>query len=250
MIIVRLLGASRSGFLGQKFVLTLAACTLALATGVAPAAEETDREEGFAPLLVNAPAHWRGYAAEKWPESWEVVDGVLRRKGPGGDIMTKEKYADFDLRFDWKVAPGGNSGIMYRVSTGDDAPYYSGPEYQILDNAGHADGKSQLTSTGSLYALYPPTKDVSKPAGEWNSARIVIRKNRVQHYLNGELVVEAELGSDDWIKRVAKSKFASWEKFGKNSEGRLAFQDHGDEVWFRNIRVKRLTDDASDSATK
>lgn len=207
------------------------------------AANETkkSREEGFIKLLEGDRREgWVGYGSDKWPEGWEVNDGVLHRASGGGDIMTKDQFGDFDLRFGWKVAPGGNSGVMYRVSVGAGPAYLTGPEYQVLDNAKHADGKNPLTSAGSLYALYPPTEDVSKPAGQWNRGRIVLRGNRVQHFLNGQKVVDAEIGSDEWNKLVAGSKFAAWAKFAKNDRGHLVFQDHGDEVWFRNIRIKPL----------
>jgi hypothetical protein len=183
---------------------------------------------------------WVGYNKDAWPEGWELNDGVLHRKSGGGDLQSIEEYGDFDLRFGWKVAPGGNSGIMYRVSREKGPAYETGPEYQILDNEKHRDGKSPLTSSGSLYALYAPSKDVAKPAGEWNKGRIVVKDNRIRHFLNGEKVVDAQLGSDEWNELVAKSKFAAWLKFGKNPKGFIVLQDHGDEVWFRNMRIKRL----------
>lgn len=184
---------------------------------------------------------WQGYKDAAWPASWTVEDGVLARTEGGGDLMTAATYADFELQLEWKISPGGNSGIMYRVSTGDDAPYFSGPEYQILDNDAHRDGKNITTSTGSLYALYAPEHNVVRPVGEWNSTRIVVRGNHVEHWLNDKKVVDCEIGNDDWNERVKNSKFAKWAKFGKNREGHIALQDHGDPVWYRNIRVRRLT---------
>jgi len=208
-----------------------------LAAGLAVAGEE-----GFVSLLEgDVRAHWRGYGDKNWPSGWVLEDGVLHRADKGGDIMTTDAYADFELRLEWKISPGGNSGIIYRASTGDSAAYFSGPEYQILDNKGHPNGKNAKTSAASLYALYAPTSDVSKPAGEWNKARIVVLGNHVEHWLNDQKVVEYELGSDDWKRRVADSKFAEWPKFGKNRQGHIALQDHGDLVWYRNIRIRRLT---------
>jgi hypothetical protein len=174
-----------------------------------------------------------------------LTDGVLHRVDGGGDIMTAKEYGDFDFRFDWKIAEGGNSGVMYRVSVEKGPAYETGPEYQVLDNGKHRDGKSSLTSAASLYALYPPAKDVAKPAGEWNEGRIVVHGNHVTHYLNGEKVVDVELGSDDWNKKVAGSKFAAWKKFGVNKRGHIVLQDHGDEVWYRNVRIKELNGNAA-----
>ena len=200
-------------------------------------------EPGFEPLLgENAKKIWRGYAEEGWPEGWSLEKGVLARVADGGDIMTVEEYADFELRLDWKISPGGNSGILYRISTGDEAPYFSGTEYQILDDEKHSNGKDLLTSAGSLYALYPRSEVAAKPVGEWNEAKIVVQGNHVEHWLNGKKVVECEIGSDDWNERLAKSKFIDWPKFAKNRQGHISLQDHSDPVWYRNIRIKRLSE--------
>jgi hypothetical protein len=129
---------------------------------------------------------------------------------------------------------------MYRVSQESDPAYFTGPEYQIVDNVGHPDGKNPKTSAASLYDLYSPSKDLTKPAGDWNEGRIVISHNHVEHYLNGKRVVAYELGSADWKKRVAASKFAEWKKFGMNRRGHVVLQDHGDQVWYRNVRIKSL----------
>jgi hypothetical protein len=217
---------------------------MAIAASAAPAAEsqsKNKKEKGFTPLVTDS-SHdgWVGYAKKEWPKGWEVKDGVLHRAEGGGDIMTEKEYGDFDLRFDWKISEGGNSGVMYRVKPGMQPAYYTGPEYQVLDNAKHPDGKNKVTSAGSIYALYPPEKDVAKPAGEWNSGRITIEHNRLTHYLNGEKVATAELGSDDWNKHVANSKFALWTGFGKAARGHIVLQDHGNEVWYRNLRIKEL----------
>jgi hypothetical protein len=129
---------------------------------------------------------------------------------------------------------------MYRVSQEKDPAYYTGPEYQIIDNVKNGDGASPDTSAASVYALHAPSKDMTKPAGEWNESRIVVAGNHVEHYLNGEKVVDYELGSDDWCRRVAASKFAAWKKFGTNRRGHIVLQDHGFEVWYRNVPVKDL----------
>lgn len=189
--------------------------------------------------------HWRGYANEKVGAGWKIDDGTLMFDGEsgGGDIVTRESYANFELTFDWKVAKAANSGIMYRVSLGDPAPYFSGPEYQVLDDGAHGDGKNKLTSAGSLYAMYAPEGKELNDVGEWNSAKIVLNGNQVEHWLNGTKVVDVEIHSDDWNEKLAASKFRDWEKFGKNESGHIAFQDHGDQVWYRNIRIKNLDDE-------
>ena len=185
--------------------------------------------------------HFRGYHQETVGKGWKVVDGTLMFDGSGGgDIVTKDEFQDFELHFDWKVSPGANSGVMYRVSLGDNAPYFSGPEFQVLDDAKHADGKNEITSAGSLYAMYKPQNKKLNEVGQWNSSKIVLKGKTVQHWLNGAKVVEAEIGSEDWTKHKNASKFKTWKKFGANQKGHICFQDHGDKVWYRNIKVKIL----------
>jgi hypothetical protein len=185
-------------------------------------------------------AGWRGYKRADMPRGWQVVDGALTRVDQAGDIVTADEFGDFELALEWKVAPGGNSGIMYRVTEDAEAPYETGPEMQVLDDARHRDGQSPLTSAGALYGLYPAPRGVVKPAGEWNAARIVVRGNHVEHWLNGVKTVDAEIGSDDWNRRVADSKFSQWPGFAKASRGHIALQDHGDWVAYRNIRLREL----------
>ncbi|QDS98744.1 3-keto-disaccharide hydrolase [Adhaeretor mobilis] len=204
--------------------------------------EKNDKKEkGFSALLgEDAAQKWIGYKTQEWPKNWKVEEGVLSRTAGGGDIMTSEKYDNFDLRFDWKISEGGNSGVLYHVSTGDAQPYKSGMEYQVLDNESHKDGGNTMTSAGSLYAMYAPTKQVVKPAGEWNTGRIVVRGNRIKHFLNGKIVVDAERNGEEWNRKLAASKFATWEKFAKNKNGHISLQDHGNDVWYRNVRIKKL----------
>jgi hypothetical protein len=188
---------------------------------------------------------WHAYRGKDVGDKWKVIDGALvlgQKDGKrGGDIVTDGEYESFDLKIEWRVTKGANSGIMYRVSETKGAPYETGPEYQVLDNKNHGDGKNVKTSAASAYALYAPTRDATKPVGEWNQARIVVKGNHVEHWLNGEMVVEYEFGSDDWNKRVAASKFSGMDRFGKESKGHIDLQDHGDEVAFRNIKIKVLS---------
>jgi hypothetical protein len=183
---------------------------------------------------------WRGFRTTTAPAGWKAIDGLLVRESGGGDLMTVDQYGDFELSLDWKVPPGGNSGIIYRISGEGDEVWHSGPEMQILDNKLHKDGANPLTSAGANYAVNPPVRDVSKPAGEWNSARLVVKGAHVEHWLNGVKVVEYELWTPDWEKRVQASKFAKIAPYGKAKRGHIAIQDHGDVVSFRNIKIRPL----------
>lgn len=225
------------------FSLWLSFCCVVTAnlTLAQPADSETGDEHVTVLFDGKSLDHFRGYKSEEIGKGWKIVDSTLMFDGSGGgDIITKEKYSDFELTFDWKVAEGANSGVMYRVTTGDGAPYFSGPEYQILDDDKHRDGGNPLTSAGSLYGLYTADDKELKPVGQWNQAKIVHRGNQVEHWLNGRKVVSAEIGSDDWKQRVGSSKFKDWKKFAASQSGHIAFQDHGDQVWFRNITLKSL----------
>jgi hypothetical protein len=183
---------------------------------------------------------WRGYRRADMPSGWQVIDGALTRVADGGDIVTVDQFQNFELALEWKVAPGGNSGIFYRVTETGEASYHSGPEMQVLDDAGHRDGASRLTSAGSLYGIYAAPAGVVKPAGEWNAVRLVVNGQHVEHWLNGVKVVDYELGSPDWEKRVGEAKFKEWPEYGRAKRGHIALQDHGDWVAYRNIKIKVL----------
>jgi hypothetical protein len=183
---------------------------------------------------------WRAYEAGKPVAGWAVVDGALTRVGPGGDIVTSGTYRNFELALEWNVEPGGNSGVFYRAAPGSEWIYHSAPEMQVLDDERHADGKSPLTSAGANYGLHPAPRGVVKPAGQWNRVRLVVNGNHVEHWLNGQKIVEYELGSADWLALVAKSKFAEWPEYGKATEGFIGLQDHGNRVAYRNIKIRVL----------
>jgi len=157
---------------------------------------------------------WRGYKTEKPSGGWRAEDGLLIRLGGGGDLMTVEQYGDFEMRFEWKITEYGNSGVIYRVGTTEPYPWHTGPEYQILDDRRHPDGKNAITSAGSNYAVNPPVKDVTRRVGKWNQGRIVARGNHIQHWLNGTKVVDYEIGSADWNARVQASKFGKIPPYG------------------------------------
>lgn len=183
---------------------------------------------------------WRGYATGTVPEGWRMDGDTLHFAGGRGDIMTRESFGSFDLRLEWKISPGGNSGIFYRAVPGLEAIYMGAPEMQVLDDDAHEDGNDPLTSAGAVYGLYPAVPGLVKPAGEWNSVRIVVRGDEVAHWLNGQTVATYTLSSDDWIERVAVSKFSAWPLYGRARKGRIGLQDHGDPVWYRNIRIRSL----------
>lgn len=204
---------------------------------------EAERRQGFVLLFDGRSLEaWRGFRHDDVPAGWSAVDGTLHFEpgGEGGDLITRDTFGDFDLRLQWRISPGGNSGIMYRVSETTRRTYESGPEMQVLDDAGHVDGGDPKTSAGSAYGLYERERDVARPVGQWNDVRILARGAHVEHWLNGVKVVEYELGSEDWRARVEGSKFAEWPEYGTFDVGHIALQDHGDPVWYRNLRIRRL----------
>src|SRR6266853_6251054 len=185
-------------------------------------------------------AAWRGYKEASLPAGWQVVDGTLTKSGSVGDLLTKDQFGNFELALDWKLGPGGNAGVFYRGTAEYDHIYWSAPEYQLLDDAGHPDGKSRLTSAGAAYAVYPSPAGVVKPANQWNEVRLVVKGKHVEHWLNGVKVVEYEFGSPDWTAKVKASKFASPPHSGRNTTGYIGLQDHGDQVAFRNVKIRVL----------
>jgi len=203
---------------------------------------DAERAEGWRLLFDGTTTQgWHAYGKPGAPPAWAIVDGALTRTSPAGDLATDAEFGDFELALDWRIAPGGNSGIMYRVSEDHGAPWETGPEFQVLDDSGHHDGNLPATSAGSCYALYAPDADDTRPVGHWNRARLVVRGDRVEHWLNGALQCRYEIGSEDWKARVAASKFASMPDFGTRARGHVVLQDHGDEVAFRNVRVRELS---------
>lgn len=189
---------------------------------------------------------WRGFKKDSVPEAWQVQEGALVLTGKGGgDILTKEQYEDFELMLDWKIIEGGNSGIFFHVQEGDyKTVWQTGPEMQILDDERHPDakqGKNGNRTAGSNYDLIAPSAKAVKPAGsDFNRVRLVVNDSNVQHWLNGVKVVEYQLGSPEWEEMVKNSKFANMPDYGRTGKGHIVLQDHGDKVWFRNIKIRRL----------
>lgn len=188
---------------------------------------------------------WRNFKGTE-NNSWEVVDGTLHCKPKDqadkrGDIMTADQYANFELAFQWKIAPQANSGVIYRSTEEFDRPYLSGPEYQLIDDKGYPGELKPAQMTGSNYDMHaaPADKQIN-PAGEWNDTRIVVNGNHVEHWLNGAKLVEYEFGSPEWKKLKEGSKWKDAKGYGMAQSGHIDLQDHGGEVWFRNVMIKTL----------
>lgn len=202
---------------------------------------DAEREAGWTLLFDGHSLDgWRGYNRDDALEGWAAQDGSLARVSAGGDLITEGEFGDFELSLEWRVGEAGNSGVFYRAAVGEEWIYHSAPEMQVLDDAGHRDGQNPLTRAGSNYGLHASLPDVVHPAGEWNLARIVVDGDRVEHWLNGKKVVEYDLGSAEWEALVAKSKFVEWPAYGRASRGHIGLQDHGDPVWYRNMKVREI----------
>jgi len=241
----------------NKSIVAAVAALLLLPALLARAAEPntlTDQEKkaGFKLLFDGKTTDgWRSYQKKEISPKWQIVDGALTRAEKGaGDIVTEDRYGAFELLIDWKIAPGGNSGIMFHVTEDEQTPWMTGPEVQLQDNKGNDPQKA-----GWLYQLYQPPKDpktgqtidATKPVGEWNSMRILIAPpgKRSEVWMNGVKYEEFVKGSADWNQRVAKSKFGQMKNFGKPTKGYISLQDHGDDVAFRNIKIRVIDGNAS-----
>lgn len=200
-----------------------------------------EREQGFVSLFDGKTIeHWTGFKKDTVPDKgWVVRDAAIvhEKSGGGGDLVTREMYADFDFRFSFRIAPRGNSGVMWHVTDEGKQTYFSGPEYQVLDDIGAKPGPRH--AVGALYDLLPAEDKPVRPAGTWNDGRIVVHNGTLTHYLNGKKVVETACTGPKWTEMIQNSKFKNW-PFGTAAKGRMALQDHGSEVAFRNLRIKML----------
>ena len=221
----------------------LSACIMLAVTQISQA------QKGFKPLFDGkTTTGWHTYNKTVVGSAWQVQEGALhldpKAKGEdgGGDLVTNKEYKDFHLKYEWKVAPKANSGLVFYVHEEPKyhATYSTGLEMQVLDNDGHPDGKITKHRAGDLYDLIKSSSEPVKSVGDWNKAEIISKKGNLTLILNGVEVVKTTLWDENWKKLVAGSKFAKWENWGTYTSGKIALQDHGDEVWYKNITIKEL----------
>jgi hypothetical protein len=243
----------------RPFLLGAPVCCLALAwlffvsaavrAGEPNTLSEDEKKDGWRLLFDGRTTEgWRKYKSKTMPPSWKVENGSLlsrpRQGESRGDIVTVDQFDDFELRLEWKMTKGNNSGVIYRATEEHNDVWESGPEFQVLDNTGHMDGLNPLASAGACYAVFPPAKDVTRPLGQWNQTRIVAQGKHVEHWLNGEKLLEYDIGSTRWLAHVKTSKFfqtayrrGNW---GLAPKGHIALQDYGGAIEFRNIKIRPL----------
>ncbi len=185
-------------------------------------------------------AGWKSLKGTEPGKGWKVVDGTLHLDGFGGDIVAPEEYDEFELVWTWKISQGGNNGIKYWVVPIDNG--FFGPEYQMIDDQGHRDARvGKKRSTACLYDILPAAEDkLLKPVGEWNESRIVTRDLVIEHYLNGKLVCKIDTKSPEWRTLLAASKFRNRPGYAPG-KGKIMITDHGDKVWFKEIKVRKIT---------
>ena len=222
------------------------------ATETAPAADSTasTNPSGEAEDLFDGQslAGWHGFNKTGEVKNWTVQDGALvclgaAKDAHGGDLVSDKKYSNFELTWDWKVDKGSNSGVMYHVVEDKkyQSPYETGPEYQVMDDIGFPEKLENWQQAGADYAIAPANeKKKLKPVGEWNSSKIIFNNGHVEHWLNGEKIVEFERSSDFWKKQRAEGKWKDYPDYAKVTTGAIALQDHGNKAYYRNIKIKEL----------
>ena len=232
----------------KKWIVTCALLTMgSMAFAQVNTLTKKEKKDGFQLLFDGKTLDgWHTYNKPGFTGNcWSVVDGVISfdvTKKERGDLITNETFENYDFSIEWRISPNGNSGIIFNVT--EDPKYHStyntGPEMQVLDNEGHPDGKIFNHRSGDLYDLIKSSSEPVKAVGEWNTARIVCNRGLLQQYLNGVKVVETRYDDENWKKMIAGSKFKTMPGFGVNMNGRIALQDHGNPVWFRNVKIKKL----------
>lgn len=229
----------------MKYTILFVAALLAIACN--SSRKTTSTGPGFISLFDGKTMKgWRTYQ-NKPADSWMVKDGMLYCKGSTtdksdrrADLITDDTFENFDLQLDWKIAPQGNSGILYMVTEAEPTSYLSGPEYQLIDDVNFPEKLEDWQRTAANYAMNAAPNAHPKAASQWNHTRIVVNKGHVEHWLNGEKVVEYDLWTDDWKKRKTEGKWKDAPAYGMSKIGHIALQDHGSEAWFKNIQIKRL----------
>ncbi len=247
-------GRRYSGRMAAIVGLAFAGTVVLAAAGQTPAPQSATRHNTLTP--AEQTAGWRllfdGVTTKRWHTfgkdrvvGWAVVDGELIALGQGGDhgndVVTDEEFENFELAIEWKLAPQANSGIFFNVvEKGYDVPYATGPEYQLIDDDGWPDKLEDWQHTAANYAMHPPSAKAAKPVGQWNQTRIVVDHGHVQHWLNGVKVVEYDLWTPDWERRVKAGKWKDYPGYGRAKRGRIGLQDHGNKIYFRDIRIHVL----------
>jgi hypothetical protein len=238
-------------------LLTLASCTSSKSTTETVAADNTlsskEQKAGWKLLFDGTSTNgWHTFGQQKVGAAWNIENGSLHlgtaakegfQTSGGGDIVTDDAYENYHLKLEWKISKNGNSGIIFDVQ--DDRSKYeyvwhTGPEVQVLDNDGHPDGKITKHRAGDLYDLISVSKETVKPVGEWNQVEIIHNNGKLELRLNGYTSVSTTMLDDNWKALIAGSKFRNMPDFGKFRSGHIALQDHGNEVWFRNVKILKL----------
>lgn len=244
-------------FLSCAALLLLAACgspDTASSTTTAPDEKPAMTASGDWEPLFNGKdlSGWHGYGQDTIGQAWKIDDGAIYldvtdkegwQSNNGGDIITEKSYGNYELELEWKIGECGNSGIIYNVqeTPAYKYPWQTGPEMQVLDNTCHPDAKIKTHRAGDLYDMVAVAEENVKPAGEWNQVKLVVTPGRVEHWMNGKRQVVYDNTGDVWKGMIADSKFKDMENWGMFTEGKISLQDHGDPVWFRNIRIRQLS---------
>lgn len=220
-------------------------CVFAFASATLIAADneltEQEIKDGWKLLFDGKTTEgWRGYKKKDVPADWKVIDGTLAQTNHGGDLLTKETFENFELLIDWKFETDGNSGVIYHCNEEGGQPYESGPEMQVMLHP--KDKKPGKNDAGAFYDVIPPTKILTKEKGEWNTFKIVCNGPHVEHWVNGEKVVDVDTSTDDFKAKVAASKWGKVKLFNTVKKGHIDLQDHGSKIAFKNIKIKVLPD--------
>jgi hypothetical protein len=238
-------------------VRVLASCAVAMVAGAATAHAQHDmhsmhttpntltaaeKAAGWTLLFDGSSMKgWHLYQKPGQTTGWEAKDGMLVKTTTTGDLMSDRQFGSFEMTLEWKIEAKGNSGIFFWATEGTEVVYQNAPEIQVLDNISHRDGLSPLTSAGALYGLAPASPDLVKPLGEWNQVRIVTNGGIVETWFNGQKIADqVDFDSRAFKARVAKTKFAQWPTYGLARKGSIGLQEHGNMIWYRNIKIREL----------